>query len=110
MIPSIEEAYNFKGPTKKELAASCKVATNTIYKWMTGRAMIPKHRRQTLERAMGQSVDWSQYQSEYTALNRPQDGSQDAQRPKQPTAPQITTEPPESATGGLISWLTTESA
>lgn len=80
MLPSLETAHCVNGPMRKKIAADCNVSTTHLYNWLTGRHIIPKHRRQSIERAFGTPVDWAQYQVEFDACNRPADGT--AEEPK----------------------------
>jgi hypothetical protein len=70
MLPSIEAAFNVNGPRRKAVASSCEVSRTQMYSWLTGRAKIPNHKRQSLDRAFGHDVDWVQYDLEMAAISR----------------------------------------
>lgn len=70
MLPSFESSHFVKGRVQKAVAADCGVSESAFYKWATGRLRCPKHKRQSVDRAFGAPVDWSQYDRECDAITR----------------------------------------
>lgn len=68
MLPAFESAYCVYGPVLKAAAKSCGVDRRHFGRWSKGLTRVPKHKRQSVDRALGSSVDWEQYDREVDAL------------------------------------------
>ena len=120
MLPSFKNAYCVFGKVQKTVAAECGVTDRTFYKWATGRAPCPVHKRQSVDRALGGDddpaarVDWDQYKVEYAACQRAKSAGPAPEPPAQaagwptgdagaaaaPTRPQRRQSAPEAANEG----------
>lgn len=103
MLPSFEAAHCVNGRVQKAIAFDCDVTDSTFYKWSTGRMRCPKHKRQSVDRAFGSPVNWSDYDAEVTAIQRieaerPAEARQSANRVKAaPAPPEAVKTPPAPA-------------
>ncbi len=64
MLKSFEVARNQLGRVMKAMARECEVSESTFYKWSCGIRRAPKHKRQSIDRALGANVNWSDYDAE----------------------------------------------
>ena len=105
MLPSIEAAYNVSGPLKKTVAAKVGRCESQRRNWFSGHTEIPKHKRQSIDLALGAPVDWDQYNREFAALHRKSSVSQGGKPDLAPSPTKTTQSPPEAASGGWFGWL-----
>lgn len=89
MLPSVQKAHFVHGNRQKAMASECNVTDSTWYKWVTGRLPCPKAKRQSVDRAFGEAVDWEAYDREVMAT-------------KTPKAPEIAPEPPQDAVSAPV--------
>lgn len=108
MLPSIETAHNVNGNRRKQMAAECGVTPSQLYNWFTGRQPVPIWKRQSVDRALGQDVDWSQYSVEQKAVTRPERRSERQQAKTAPKQAEIDPEAPTAKNEGFWSFLTEE--
>ncbi len=106
MLNSFEVARNQLGRVMKTMARECGVSESTFYKWSCGIRRAPKHKRQSIDRALGANVNWSDYDrecaeyAEETAMRaknpvvKPKAGDWGQVTPK---APKATPAPPVAA-------------
>jgi len=105
MLPSIEAAYNVSGPLKKTVAAKVGRCESQRRNWFSGHTEIPKHKRQSIDLALGAPVDWDQYNREFAALHRKSSASQGGKPYLAPAPTKITQSPPEAPKRGFLSNL-----
>jgi hypothetical protein len=105
MLPSIKDAFNRNGPRRKAVAAGCCVSRTQLYSWFTGRAKIPVHKRQSIDREFGASVDWSQYEAEFDAIERLEAANHVPQEDQAPNTTKTSKEAPQEPHSAPRSWF-----
>lgn len=91
MLPSFEAAHCVNGHRQKQIASECHVTPTHFRRWANGHAHCPIHKRQSVDRAFGEKVDWLQYDREFDACNRTEivtEATTGAQRDPKPVNPQ----------------------